>query len=105
MVSLTLRFTKVDCNQIDMTVPQNPGFFYVVNFGLSQNEVDRQFAIGKEVFQLPTEEKLKYRAELEKGGYNGYKPLGIRVSIETLIGISCSDLSNSHRVGGPPRDL
>lgn len=25
------------------------------------------------------EEKLKYRAELEKGGYNGYKPLGLRV--------------------------
>lgn len=56
------------------------GFFYITNFGLSQEQVDRQFAIGKEVFQLPTEEKLKYRAELEKGGYNGYKPLGIRVS-------------------------
>lgn len=56
------------------------GFFYITNFGLSQEQVDRQFAIGKEVFRLPTEEKLKYRAELEKGGYNGYKPLGLRVS-------------------------
>ncbi|KAK1246279.1 hypothetical protein MKX08_000081 [Trichoderma sp. CBMAI-0020] len=57
---------------------QKIGFFYITNFGLSQEQVDRQFAIGKEVFRLPTEEKLKYRAELEKGGYNGYKPLGLR---------------------------
>ena len=54
------------------------GFFYITNFGLSQEDVDRQFAIGKEFFQLPTEEKLKYRADLENGGYNGYKPMGLR---------------------------
>jgi isopenicillin N synthase-like dioxygenase len=58
---------------------QSIGFFYIVNFGLSQEEVDRQFAIGKSVFELPTEEKIKYRADLENGGYNGYKPLGLRV--------------------------
>ena len=40
--------------------------------------MDRQFAIGKQLFELPTEEKLKYRADLENGGYNGYKPLGLR---------------------------
>ncbi|KAI0906398.1 hypothetical protein F4823DRAFT_631510 [Ustulina deusta] len=57
---------------------QKIGFFYIINFGLDQEQVDQQFAIGKEVFQLPTEEKLKYRADLENGGYNGYKPLGIR---------------------------
>ncbi|KAK5082348.1 hypothetical protein LTR05_007494 [Lithohypha guttulata] len=57
---------------------QNIGFFYVINFGLSQDEVDRQFAIGKELFNLPTKEKLKFRADLENGGYNGYKPLGLR---------------------------
>lgn len=59
---------------------QTIGFFYIVNFGLSQEQVDQQFAIGKELFQLSTEEKLKYRADLEHGGYNGYKPLGLRVS-------------------------
>lgn len=58
---------------------QKIGFFYIINFGLTQEQVDRQFAIGKEVFQLSTEEKLKYRADLENGGYNGYKPLGLRV--------------------------
>ncbi|KAL2212636.1 Clavaminate synthase-like protein [Sarocladium strictum] len=57
---------------------QNVGFFYIVNFGLTQEEIDRQFAIGKKVFELSTEEKLKYRADLENGGYNGYKPLGLR---------------------------
>ncbi|KAI0406904.1 hypothetical protein F4802DRAFT_80950 [Xylaria palmicola] len=57
---------------------QKIGFFYIINFGLTQEQVDEQFAIGKEVFQLPTEEKLKYRADLENGGYNGYKPLGLR---------------------------
>lgn len=61
------------------------GFFYIINFGFTQEQVDRQFAIGKEVFQLPTEEKLKYRADLEHGGYNGYKPLGLRVSNPILI--------------------
>lgn len=58
---------------------QTIGFFYIVNFGLAQEEVDRQFAIGKAVFDLPSEEKLLYRADLENGSYNGYKPLGLRV--------------------------
>jgi isopenicillin N synthase-like dioxygenase len=30
------------------------------------------------VFDLPTSEKLLYRADLESGGYNGYKPIGLR---------------------------
>lgn len=54
------------------------GFFYITNFGLSQDEVDQQFAIGREFFELPIDEKLKYRADLENGGYNGYKPMGLR---------------------------
>lgn len=54
------------------------GFFYVINFGLSQEQVDRQFSLCKQVFELSVEEKMKYRADLENGGYNGYKPFGIR---------------------------
>lgn len=54
------------------------GFFYITDFGLSQEEVDEQFAIGKSFFNLHTEKKLQYRADLENGGYNGYKPEGIR---------------------------
>ncbi|GJC80936.1 UPF0676 protein C1494.01 [Colletotrichum liriopes] len=63
---------------------QNIGFFYIINFGLCQEEVDRQFAIGRSVFELPTEEKLEYRADLENGGYNGYKPLGLRMHLDRL---------------------
>lgn len=48
------------------------GFFYIVNFGFSQEEVDEQFGIGKQVFDLPFEEKAKYAADHANGGYNGY---------------------------------
>jgi isopenicillin N synthase-like dioxygenase len=54
----------------------NVGFFYITNFGLSQEEVDEQFAIGRDIFELPMEEKLKYRADLGRGHYSGYRPLG-----------------------------
>ena len=56
------------------------GFFYVTNFGISQEEVDRQFALGREFYKLPLEEKLKYHslADLERGEYNGYRPAGLR---------------------------
>ncbi|KAI1433165.1 hypothetical protein GGR50DRAFT_520775 [Xylaria sp. CBS 124048] len=57
---------------------QKIGFFYIINFGLTQEQVDEQFAIGREVFKLPTEELLRYRADIEHGGYNGYKPIGLR---------------------------
>ncbi|KMK58779.1 2OG-Fe(II) oxygenase family oxidoreductase, putative [Aspergillus fumigatus Z5] len=60
------------------------GFFYVTNFGLTQEQVDRQFAIAKEFFSLPEEERRSFRAPLEEGIYNGYRPLG---SIEILPGL------------------
>jgi len=39
---------------------QHVGFFYVKNFSISQEAVDRQFALGREFYDLPLEEKLKY---------------------------------------------
>ena len=71
------------------------GFFYIINFGLSQEDVDRQFSIGKEIFKLPIEEKLKFRAELEKGGYNGYKPMGLRVSEKLTSALRQETLSKT----------
>jgi isopenicillin N synthase-like dioxygenase len=68
---------KLSCNAFNAY--RSLGFFYITNFGLSQEEVDQQFSIGEQIFKLPIEEKLKFRAELEKGGYNGYKPMGLRV--------------------------
>jgi isopenicillin N synthase-like dioxygenase len=85
-------------NQLKDAV-HNVGFFYITGFGLSQDEVDEQFAIGRDLFALPTEEKVKYRADLEHGyavnnsvlhvilttpsNYNGYRPRG---STEVLPG-------------------
>ncbi|KAL4759989.1 uncharacterized protein BDW70DRAFT_169046 [Aspergillus foveolatus] len=59
---------------------KNVGFFYVKNFNITQEEVDRQFALGREFYALPLEEKLKYHSasDLEKGKYNGYRPAGHR---------------------------
>nr|XP_019009524.1 uncharacterized protein I206_06173 [Kwoniella pini CBS 10737]OCF48305.1 hypothetical protein I206_06173 [Kwoniella pini CBS 10737] len=57
----------------------NVGFFYVSNFGLSQEEVDEQFAIGKEIFELPLEEKVKYGADTKEFSYNGYTGPALRV--------------------------
>ena len=51
------------------------------NFNISQEEVDRQFALGREFYSLPLEERLKYhnRADLDRGEYNGYRPAGERM--------------------------
>jgi isopenicillin N synthase-like dioxygenase len=55
------------------------GFFYVTNFGVSQEAVDRQFALGQKFYELPLEEKLKYEPDLDGGDYNGYRPAGRRI--------------------------
>jgi isopenicillin N synthase-like dioxygenase len=54
------------------------GFFYVTNFGIPQEEVDEQFALGQKFYELPLEEKLKYVPDLDSGNYNGYRPAGRR---------------------------
>ena len=55
------------------------GFFYVTHFGVSQEAVDRQFALGQAFYGLPLEEKLKYEPDLAAGDYNGYRPAGHRL--------------------------
>ncbi|KFA56507.1 hypothetical protein S40293_01088 [Stachybotrys chartarum IBT 40293] len=55
------------------------GFFYVTNFGISQDAVDQQFALAQKFYELPLEEKLKYEPDLENGDYNGYRPAGRRL--------------------------
>ncbi|ROW05910.1 hypothetical protein VPNG_08025 [Cytospora leucostoma] len=60
---------------------QHVGFFYVKNFNITQEEVDRQFALGRAFYDLPLEEKLKYHNsnDLVTGNYNGYRPAGHRI--------------------------
>ncbi|KII91202.1 hypothetical protein PLICRDRAFT_51377 [Plicaturopsis crispa FD-325 SS-3] len=55
------------------------GFLYVKGFDISQERVDRQFAIGQKFYELPLEEKEKYVPNLEIGEYNGYRPAGRRI--------------------------
>lgn len=56
------------------------GFFYVKNFNISQERVNRQFSLGNRFYELPLEEKLKYiPVGLDEGEYNGYVPAGRRI--------------------------
>jgi len=62
------------------------GFFYVKNFNISSEEVNRQFALGREFYSLPLEEKLRYHNndDLTSGNYNGYRPAGLRMYARTF---------------------
>jgi isopenicillin N synthase-like dioxygenase len=61
------------------------GFFYVTNFGLSEEEVDEQFDVCKAIFELPAREKQKYRVDPEKQGFFGWKPRGSRKQQHDLV--------------------
>ncbi|KKY25208.1 putative 2og-fe oxygenase [Phaeomoniella chlamydospora] len=54
------------------------GFFYVKNFGLTQEHIDRQFTLARNFFELPLEEKLKYEIDYASADYNGYRRAGLR---------------------------
>lgn len=54
------------------------GFFYVKNFGLTQEQVDRQFTLAKNFFKLPLLEKDKYSVDYVNADYNGYRRAGLR---------------------------
>ncbi|KIY45551.1 Clavaminate synthase-like protein [Fistulina hepatica ATCC 64428] len=84
-VDLSLYGTPEGKKQLAQTLVhavRTAGFFYVKNFNISQERVDRQFAIGKQFFELPLEEKLTYGPAdhgVSNGNYNGYFPAGRRI--------------------------
>jgi isopenicillin N synthase-like dioxygenase len=49
------------------------GFFYITNFGLTEKEVNRQFAIARDFYTLPYSEKIKYRGPMEQDGKVPYQ--------------------------------
>lgn len=79
------------------------GFFYVINFNIGQERVNRQFSLGREFYELPLEEKSKYTPQglgellmfiqlflasglrnwtcAEAGQFNGYVPKGLRMQV------------------------
>ncbi|KAI3615382.1 flavonol synthase [Moniliophthora roreri] len=85
-IDLSLYDTQEGKKQLASTLIsalREKGFFYVKNFNISQERVNRQFALGREFYELPLEEKLKYKVEgLEQGKFNGYVPAGRRVLSE-----------------------
>lgn len=61
------------------------GFFYVTNFGLSEEEVDEQFELAKAIFDLADEDKQKYRVDAARQGFFGWKPRGARKQQHGLV--------------------
>ena len=51
---------KKELAQTLIKAVREDGFFYVKNFNISQERVNRQFSLGKQFYDLPLEEKLKY---------------------------------------------
>jgi hypothetical protein len=58
---------------ITMITKSNAGFFYVTGHGLTDDDINRQYAIGQTLFQLPLEEKMKYLCDTANGDFRGYK--------------------------------
>lgn len=54
------------------------GFFYLTNYGISEEEITRQVNIGHTVLsETPQEEKERLRAQMqEEGNYKGFKLKG-----------------------------
>ncbi|KAL5420249.1 hypothetical protein PMIN06_000242 [Paraphaeosphaeria minitans] len=52
------------------------GFFYVKNFGLTQDQIDQQFTLAKHFFELPISEKEKYEINYAEADYNGWRRPG-----------------------------
>ena len=61
------------------------GFFYLINYGISEAEVDEQFDLAQQIFALPQEEKQKYRVDPNKQGFFGWKPRGSRPQQHGLV--------------------
>ncbi|KAH7080576.1 hypothetical protein BKA63DRAFT_563255 [Paraphoma chrysanthemicola] len=59
------------------------GFFYVKNYGLSPEQVDRQFTLAKHFFELPTSEKEKFEVNYKAADYNGWRRPGRAVIADT----------------------
>ncbi|RKU46999.1 hypothetical protein DL546_007749 [Coniochaeta pulveracea] len=53
------------------------GFFYVKNYGLTQEQVEHQFTLAKNFFELPVSEKEKYEVNYKAFDYNGWRRPGL----------------------------
>jgi isopenicillin N synthase-like dioxygenase len=58
------------------------GFFYVKNYGLTPEQVEQQFTLAKNFFELPVEEKEKYEVNYAAADYNGWRRAGRSVQVK-----------------------
>ncbi|CAL1698193.1 unnamed protein product [Somion occarium] len=89
-IDLSLYETAEGRKQLAQTLikaVREDGFFYVKNFNIPQDRVNRQFSIGKQFYELPLEERLKYvPGGLDAGKFNGYVPAG-RYVLDSTSGL------------------
>ncbi|KAF7725436.1 hypothetical protein EC973_009610 [Apophysomyces ossiformis] len=57
------------CGQIVFEAAKNVGFFYLRNFGIEKDRVQKLFDLSQSFFALPMEEKLKYVNAKDNLGY------------------------------------
>jgi len=60
------------------------GFFYVKNYGISEEEVQQQFTLAKAFFELPVEEKEKHECNYAEADYNGWRRNGRRLQAKAF---------------------
>ena len=61
----------------------NLGCFYIINFGVSQNEIHQQFSIAASIFSLPPSEKNMF-IDCKSNPTLGYKPAGERTMTQGI---------------------
>ncbi|CDH59181.1 oxidoreductase [Lichtheimia corymbifera JMRC:FSU:9682] len=61
------------CAKQILDAAENVGFFYLRNFGLNRNEVQDMFALSKEFFAQPKEEKHVYAITKDNIGYSSVR--------------------------------
>ncbi|CAJ2503657.1 Uu.00g110510.m01.CDS01 [Anthostomella pinea] len=69
------------------------GFFYVKNYGIAQEDVDRQFTLAKNFFELPVSEKEKFEVNYGAADYNGWRRPGRRVMSKTKDNIEMYNMA------------
>lgn len=52
------------------------GFFYVKNYGLTDEQVNNQFTLAEHFFELPIDEKAKHEVNYAEADYNGWRRAG-----------------------------
>jgi isopenicillin N synthase-like dioxygenase len=77
---------KEELAKILLEAVNTKGFFYLINFGISDEAVNRQFGIGSKFYNTPVEERMRSKSDLEHGNSNGYSPSGMRIVGEGLKG-------------------